>query len=437
VRSLSPTLLLGAVLLSLPLFAAPALRADIPKTPPSPALSLPADKAAGPTIPPAPLAERVALGIDVVERDQFRLFQGKRIGLVTNQTGVDGQGRKTRVVLKNAPGVKLVRLYAPEHGIDGTILAGKYVASRTDDVTGLPVYSLYDDTRKPTPRMLQGIDMLVYDMQDIGARSYTFISTMVKCMEACAENGVEFVVLDRPNPLGGRRVEGPPVETRWMSFVGQMPVPYVHGLTVGEAARMANDLGWTSAKCRRLTIVPMVGWRRDMVWQDTGLKWVQTSPNIPYATSPVYYVVTGIVGSLSGINIGVGTPTPFQIVYAPNFPAAGVAAKINGMKASGMTAEAVPNPRIGWPGLVLRINPKTEGNLCLLAVYLLREASRSSDLFEKSPSLALNLFFKVYGSASIRDKIEDRHESASEIAAAWQPGVNRFREQRAPYLLYQ
>ncbi len=401
------------------------LRAQEGKAAPTPAPAAP---------PPAP--DKVLLGIDVLERDQFRLFQGKRIGLVTNQTGVDGEGRKTRVVLKNAPGVKLVRLYAPEHGIDGTILAGQYVRSRDDSVTGLPVYSLYDDTRKPTASMLKGIDMLVYDMQDIGARSYTFISTMVKCMEACGENGVEFVVLDRPNPLGGRRVEGPPVETRWMSFVGQMPVPYVHGLTVGEAARMANDLGWTGAKCRRLTVVPMVGWRREMVWQDTGLKWVQTSPNIPYAATPAYYIATGIVGSLSGINIGVGTPTPFQIVYAPNFPAEGVAAKINGLHAWGMTAEVVHNPRIGWPGFVLHLNPKTDGNLCLLAVYLLREASRSSDLFEKSPSMALNLFYKVYGSAAIRDQIEDQHLAAGTIASAWQPSVNRFREARAPYLMY-
>ena len=429
VRRFLSSLLFSSLLLPfLPLRAEQQDRAIpvAPAVPPSPALA----SAAAP-------GTHVALGIDVMERDQFRLFQGKRIGLVTNQTGVDGLGRKTRVVLKNAPGVKLVRLYAPEHGIDGTILAGKYVASRTDDETGLPVFSLYDDTRKPTPQMLKGIDMLVYDMQDIGARSYTFISTMVKCMEACGENNVEFVILDRPNPLGGRRVEGPPVETRWMSFVGQMPVPYVHGLTVGEAARMANDLGWTKAKCRHLTIVPMVGWKRDMVWQDTGLKWVQTSPNIPFATSPVYYVVTGIVGSLNGINIGVGTPTPFQIVYAPNFPAAAVAEKINAQHAAGMTAEVVKSEKIGWPGFVLHINPHTEGNLCLLAVYLLREASRASDLFEKSPSLALNLFYKVYGSAEIRDQIEDQHMAAGAIASAWQPSINRFREARVPYLMYQ
>ncbi|SDT91399.1 Protein of unknown function [Verrucomicrobium sp. GAS474] len=427
-----PSVLALLLLPFLPLRAAPPGGVPPPVPAPVPA---PAPKPA--STPAEVSGPRISLGIDVIEKDQFRLFQGKRIGLVTNQTGVDGLGRKTRVVLKNAPGVKLVRLYAPEHGIDGVILAGKYVRSRDDDLTGLPVYSLYDDTRKPTPEMLKGLDMLVYDMQDIGARSYTYISTMIKCMEACAENNVEFVVLDRPNPLGGRRVEGPPVETRWMSFVGQIPTPYVHGLTVGEAARMGNDLGWTSRKCRRLTIVPMVGWKRDMTWQDTGLKWVQTSPNIPFATSPLYYVITGIVGSLNGVNIGVGTPTPFQILYAPGLPAPALAAKINGMKAAGMTAEAVPNAKIGWPGLVLRVNPHTEGNLCLLAVYLLREASRSSDLFEKSPSMALNLFYKVYGSASIRDKIQDQRLSAGEIASAWQPNVSRFREVRAPYLMYQ
>ena len=376
----------------------------------------------------------VELGIDVVERDHFALFQGKKIGLVTNQTGVDGAGRRTREVLHRAPGVHLVRLFSPEHGIDGTILAGKYVKSQRDEVTGLPVYSLYEETRKPTPEMLRGLDMLVFDMQDIGVRSYTYISTMVKCMEAAGECHVPFVVLDRPNPLSGIRVEGPPVEKRWISFVGQVPVPYVHGLTVGELARMTNDLGWNGAKCR-LTIVPMRGWKRAMTWSDTGLGWVQTSPNIPYAVSPVYYAVTGVVGSLAGLNIGIGTNAPFQCVASANLPAEKMAARIEALGVTGLHAKPFYDRSAGWKGVDLRIDPHPRTNLCSLALYFLAQADRSAHLFNRTPPGQLNLFYKVYGSASIRGRLEDG-DSVGNIVASWEPSVERFKDLREPYLLY-
>ena len=195
---------------------------------------------------PTSVAKAVELGIDVLQGNNFDLLRGKRVGLVTNQTGVNSAGVKTRMILKKH--VNLVALYTPEHGLDGTEKAGVEVRSRRDPVTGLIAYSLYGDTRKPTPKMLQGIDVLVYDMQDIGCRSYTYISTMGKCLEACAEQGKEFVVLDRPNPLGGNRVEGQGIDPKWISFVGQFPVPYVHGMTVGELALMANAKGWMGPK---------------------------------------------------------------------------------------------------------------------------------------------------------------------------------------------
>ncbi|NBV34379.1 MAG: DUF1343 domain-containing protein [Proteobacteria bacterium] len=257
-------------------------------------------------------AAAVELGIDNLESRQFEQLKGKRVGLITNQTGVNAAGRRTREILAKAPGVKLVSLFTPEHGLDGKELAGKYVANRKDSLTGLVAHSLYGPTRKPTPEMLRGLDVLVYDMQDIGVRSYTYISTMAKCMEAAGESGLEFMVLDRPNPLGGLRIEGPPVEPQWISFVGQLPVPYVHGMTCGELARMLNDRQWMASRCR-LTVVKMRGWERQMIWQDTGLRWVQTSPNIPRADSPAYYVATGIVGSLAGLETGVGGATPFEI----------------------------------------------------------------------------------------------------------------------------
>ena len=194
-------------------------------------------------------AGAVELGIDVLQRTGFAALQGKRVGLVTNQTGVNSNGVKTRVILAHAPGVKLVALFTPEHGLDGTELAGKYVGSRRDPVTHLMAYSLYGPTRKPSPQMLEGIDTLVYDMQDIGCRSYTYISTLAKIMEAAGEKGIDVVVLDRPNPLGGIRIEGPGMEERWRSFVGQLPVPYVHGMTAGELARMADGMGWVQPRC--------------------------------------------------------------------------------------------------------------------------------------------------------------------------------------------
>ena len=251
----------------------------------------------------------VQLGIDVLAKQDFAPLAGKRVGLVTNQTGVSSGGTKTRVILKK--NVNLVALYSPEHGIDGTVGAGKYVSSRKDGATGLTVHSLYGPTRKPTPAMLRGIDVLVYDMQDIGVRSYTYISTMAKCMEACGENDVEFMVLDRPNPLGGQRIEGPGIDAKWRSFVGQLPVPYLHGMTAGELAKMANAKGWTEKRCK-LTVIAMQGWSRSMLWNETGLRWVQTSPNIPRAASVAFYAATSIFGSLdgSGFDVGIGV-SPF------------------------------------------------------------------------------------------------------------------------------
>src|SRR5450432_779466 len=231
----------------------------------------------------------VELGIDVLVSHDYSLLAGKRVGLITNQTGVNSAGIKTRLLLKRH--CNLVALYTPEHGLDGTEKAGRKVGTARDRLTGLPIHSLYGATRKPTPEMLRGLDALVFDLQDIGCRSYTYLSTMGKAMEAAGEAGIEFIVLDRPNPLGGQRVEGPPIEKQWISFVGQFPVPYVHGLTAGEMAGMANDRGWMGARCR-LVVVPMKGWSRSMAWPDTGLRWVQTSPNIPNALSPFYYAAT-------------------------------------------------------------------------------------------------------------------------------------------------
>ena len=266
----------------------------------------------------------VKTGIEVLRDRGFDILIGKRVGLVTNPSGVDRQLNSTVDILYNAPGVRLVALYGPEHGVRGDVYAGGKVADAKDEATGLPVYSLYGSTRKPTPEMLEGIDVMVYDIQDVGVRSYTFISTLGLVMEACAAKDIEVVVLDRPNPLGGNKIEGCYVEQPFNSFVSQYKIPYVYGLTVGELAEMINEEGLNRgqkgdqnpAKCR-LKVVPMEGWTRDMVYEDTGLPWVLPSPNIPFKDTPMYYSAAGVCGELYGfMNIGIGYTLPFQIFGA-------------------------------------------------------------------------------------------------------------------------
>ena len=272
-----------------------------------------------------PASTTVKTGLEVLVESDFAPLQGKRVGLVTNPSGVDRNLVSTVDILANAPGVNLVALYGPEHGVRGSEHAGDHVTSEPrDPATGLPVYSLYGPTRKPTAEMLKGIDVMVYDIQDNGCRSYTFISTLGLVMSACAEAGIEVVVLDRPNPLGGLQVDGPLVEDGYFSFVGMYRIPYVYGLTVGELATMINEEGMNRGqkgtdkfrKCH-LTVVEMEGWRRDMLFQETGLPWVMPSPHIPQASSAQAYPCSGIAGDMgSYLNIGVGYTLPFETFAA-------------------------------------------------------------------------------------------------------------------------
>ncbi len=266
----------------------------------------------------------VKTGVEVLRDRGFKGLVGKKVGLVTNPSGVDRHLNSTVDILFNAPGVQLVALYGPEHGVRGNVYAGDKVSDAVDEATGLPVYSLYGATRKPTKDMLAGIDVMVYDIQDVGVRSYTFISTLGLVMEACGELGIEVMVLDRPNPLGGNKIEGCCVEPGYFSFVSQYEIPYIYGLTVGELAVMINQEGMNRgqkgdrapAKCR-LTVIPMRGWSRDMLYEDTGLPWVLPSPNIPFKETPMYYAAAGICGELYGfMSIGIGYTIPFQVFGA-------------------------------------------------------------------------------------------------------------------------
>jgi uncharacterized protein YbbC (DUF1343 family) len=265
--------------------------------------------------------DRVKPGIEVLRDRGFKELEGKRVGLVTNPSGVDSHLNSTIDILYAAPEVNLVALYGPEHGVRGDAYAGDKVSDSRDSKTGLPVFSLYGATRKPTPEMLEGIDVMVYDIQDVGVRSYTYISTLGLVMEACSAKGIKVMVLDRPNPLGGNKIEGCYVEPAYHSFVSQYKIPYVYGLTVGELAMLINEEGLNRgqkgnqepAKCK-LTVIQMEGWTRDMLYEDTGLPWVLPSPNIPFKDTPMYYAAAGLCGELYGyLNIGIGYTLPFQV----------------------------------------------------------------------------------------------------------------------------
>ena len=278
---------------------------------------------------------QVAPGINTLAARNFDVLSGKRVGLVTNQTGVTRDGRATIDVLRAAPNVSLVALYAPEHGVRGEVAAGKLVKTYRDSSTGLPVYSLYGSTKRPTAAMLRGVDVLVFDIQDIGSRSYTFISTMGECMKACAEQKIPYVILDRPNPVGPRS-EGKLAQK--FSFVSPYPIPYRHGLTMGELARWLNARRGNTC---RLTVVPMSGYKRAMTWRDTGLNWVPSSPNIPRADSPFFYAATGILGELPGLSIGIGTPRPFELAGAPGLDANALVRELNKRNIRGWQFRAV------------------------------------------------------------------------------------------------
>ena len=299
-------------------------------------------------------AQQVRTGIDVLEENGFEQVSGKRIGLVTNPTGVDRYLNSTIDVLFNAPDVELVALFGPEHGVRGNAHAGEHVdEAAVDQRTGVPIFSLYGRTRMPSSDQLEDLDAIVYDIQDIGCRSYTYISTMGNVMKVAAMEDVEMIILDRPNPLGGLRVEGPGVEEvegpgvedSLISFVGQYNIPYVYGLTCGELAMLLNEEGMlkvpgsrgqdSTVKCR-LTVVRMEGWTRDMSWDDTGLMWVPTSPHIPTPEAAYLYPATGILGELGCLSTGIGYTLPFGMIACEGMDADLLASRMNALYLPGL-----------------------------------------------------------------------------------------------------
>jgi len=301
--------------LAVPLFALSALLGCSASSvePAAPPVALPQID-----VPPPPVTAPVMLGIDVLEAEGFAPLRGKNVALLTHPAGVNRLGVSTIEVLRRAPGVKLVALFGPEHGIYGDIPAGQDVPDRTDPRTGLPAYSLFGAQREPTKEQLEGVDVLVVDLQDIGVRSYTFAVCMRYAIEGCFKNGVEVVVLDRPNPLGGLKVDGPLLDANLKSGVGGYRVPYVHGLTIGEIARMAADapgvLDVTEEvrAAGKLSVIPMQGWKRSMRWPETGLTFVATSPLVQDFAAVVGYAMVGLGCEYSGFTHGIGTAYPFR-----------------------------------------------------------------------------------------------------------------------------
>lgn len=265
----------------------------------------------------------VRLGIDNLLGDDFAALRGKRVGLLTHPAGVNRYGVSTIDLLHRSANVRLRALFGPEHGLYGDEKANVPVLDRRDERTGLPVYSLYGKYRRPTGAMLEQIDVMVVDLQDIGSRSYTYVSCMRYVLEELFKAGKEAVVLDRPNPLGGLKIDGPPLEERWESYVGAFPVPYVHGLTVGELARMAQaepgvmEIDDRTRRRGRLRVLPMTGWRRSMMWPQTGLRWVPTSPAIPNLSAVLGYPMTGLGAQLGSFAHGYGTRLPFRLLQFP------------------------------------------------------------------------------------------------------------------------
>ena len=396
----------------------------------------------------------VKTGIDVLESNGFKQLQGKKIGLVTNPSGVNNKLVSTVDILANAPGVELVALYGPEHGVRGDIHAGDKVSDDVDPKTGVPVYSLYGKTRKPTPEMLKDVDAIVYDIQDNGCRSFTFISTLGLLMEAAAENGKEVIVLDRPNPLGGNKVEGNLVEAGNFSFVSQFEIPYLYGLTVGELAMMLNEEGMlkgekgtndTIVKCN-LTVVPMEGWSRDMVYTDTKLPWVLPSPHMPQAETSYYYPATGILGELGYMSIGVGYTLPFQMVAAQWINAAEFADALNALALPGVTFRPInvkPFYSVGkgenMGGVQIYITDYEKAHLTSIQFYIMQEVARmypEHEVMANADKGRFRMFDLVSGSNFIREKFTETQQY-KDIEAYWNKDVESFKEKSAKYYLYK
>ena len=388
----------------------------------------------------------IKTGIEVLKEQNFKCLEGKRVGLITNPTGVDNELRSTIDILHEAPNVNLVALYGPEHGVRGDVHAGDKVASSADASTGLPVYSLYGKTRKPTAEMLKDIDVLVYDIQDIGCRSFTYISTMGVAMEAAAENGKEFIVLDRPNPIGGLKVEGNLTEDKYISFVSQFKIPYLYGLTCGELALMLNGERMLAGEPCKLQVVKMKDWKRKMDYTATGLQWVPSSPHIPHPHSGLFYPVSGILGELGYVSIGVGYTIPFQMFAAPWLEAEKLATALNHLDTPGVTFRPIhlkPFYSVGkgeqLQGVQVHITDMEKARLSEIQFLVMQEIAAlypNRAVFDHANKGRFSMFDKVTGSNQIRERFTKRNRW-EDVRDYWNKDAESFKQLSKQYYLYK
>ena len=415
-------------------------------------------KAARPTPAAPPLASvitpraetrvfPVMLGIDVLEADGFAAVRGKRIGLLTHPAGVNRRGVSTIDILRRATGVKLVALYGVEHGIDGSISASRNYQDSVHPGTGLPIFSLYNGkSRKPTPTQLKGIDALVIDLQDIGTRSYTFVSAMKVCLEACFENNKEVIILDRPNPLGGLKVDGPPLDADLMSYVGAFRVPYVHGLTIGELAIVAKNTPGVlsvpeSVRTKgRLTVIAMKGWHRSMRWPEPGLTFVPTSPYVRNFGAAAGYAMTGLGCEIGGFQHGVGTGYPFRTLSFPKRSPEELKRALDALRLPGVSFSVIGTvDSNGKPmrGVYTEITDWNAWRPTELSLHMMQLAAAWSprNPFAAASTTDADLFRKHTGSralwqALVRDgaktNVAALHEQWRQRALAYQQQTRRF-----------
>ncbi|HMA62637.1 MAG TPA: DUF1343 domain-containing protein [bacterium] len=388
----------------------------------------------------AGLNAKIKLGVEVLLEDQIHIVEGKKVGLITNPTGVTSNLVSTVDKFDQHPDVELVALFGPEHGVRGNVTAGGKIDDYYDQKTGVPVYSLYGATRKPTQEMLKDVEILVYDIQDIGSRSYTYIYTMAYAMEAAAEKGIPFVVLDRPNPLGGNLVEGPVLDPEFKSFVGLYPIPYVYGLTCGELAKLFNQE--FDINCD-LQVIKMKCWKRDMQFDDTGLEWIPTSPHIPHGRTAMYYPATGIIGELRTIDIGVGYTLPFELIGQTWIDADELAKELNTRELPGVhfrpmyyTPYYFANEKEHLKGVQIHILDFDKFQPVKSQIHILAALKKlypDQKIFNKNRN---KMFDKVAGSTEIRTSIQNG-VSAQKIIEGWQAEKKQFEEMRKKYFLYE
>ncbi|WP_082235737.1 exo-beta-N-acetylmuramidase NamZ family protein [Halobacillus massiliensis] len=382
------------------------------------------------------------LGVEVLLENEKELIEGKNVGLITNPTGVDKDLNSIVDLLHNDPDVNLTALYGPEHGVRGSAQAGEYVEYYIDEQTGVPVYSLYGKTRKPTPEMLEDIDVLLFDIQDVGTRFYTYIYTMAYAMEAAQENDIPFIVLDRPNPLGGEKVEGPVMEEAYKSFVGNYEIPLRHGMTVGELAMLFNKEFEIGAD---LTVVEMNKWKRKTYYEDTPLQFVAPSPNMPTPTTALVYPGAALIEG-TNVSEGRGTTQPFELLGAPFINSTELAAELNELNLPGVVFRAASfTPSFSKHagrlshGVQIHVTHKESFEPIETGLHIVKtihDMYPDDFAFRAENSQGISFFDNLIGNGWVREAIENG-DSVEEIKNQWQDELKEFKKVRKHYLLYK